>query len=270
MDGSFGNFLKYNNAVPIFFGILFLGTTGVFAASPEVRDAVYSETPVVHSVDNTYILSADLDTYPFAMRVTEVTEDADYFYVAYDFDTIELAEYVWQDVVKKNTLRISKSLLGTGELEKYVESELAQVRAHEVRRLKETQAYEKNIGMSQKVVATVYAGLVGKFLETSSESFPVYTPPPQLNPNDPLYIANPQPSLTWDENAVPPPVYTPPPVVETPPPPAPSTPPQEPPAEEPPAEEPPVEEVPAETPPQEVPSSNEGEQPPATTTEPTL
>ncbi len=188
------HFIKYNNAVPIVLGILFLSTSATLAASPVVRDSVYSAQTQVVSTDNTYIISASLDSYPFAMRITSITEDDSYYYLTYDFDTIDIVDGVWQDVMRTQELRISKELLGEGDFEAYVESELAQVRSHELAKLKETQAYEKRIGMSEKIVATAYAGLIGKFFEPTAEHVPQYIS--EIDKDNPLYIKNPIPLVT--------------------------------------------------------------------------
>ncbi len=264
-EKSIAHFIKYNNTIPIVLGILFLSTTATFAASPQAREAVYSETSEVRAVDNSYISSVNLDTYPFAIHITSVTEDDDKFYIAYDFDTIDVIDYVWQDALKKGTLQVFKSQLRGGDLKEYAEIEFAQLRNSEYQRLKQTQEYENHIGVSQKTVATAYAGLVGKFIEPSEEVLPFYQPPPELqNKNSPLALKNPKPLVTWDENNQPEPeVEREPEPEETPGggenPPAEDVCPdiegtqatveectggEEPPTEEPPAEEPPQEEAP--------------------------
>lgn len=195
---NIAHFLTYNNAVPIFFGILFLGTTATFAASPEAREAVFAEHVAVQSVDNSYIVALDVDTFPFAVHITDITEDADTIYVTYTLDTVDVVSAVWQGVTVPRVLAVSKALLGNGDLAAYVENELTQVVAHEKNRLKETQKFERAIGTSPKVVATVYAGLVGRFFEPKEERIPQYTSQP--NPNDPLFNPFPKPLVTWDEH----------------------------------------------------------------------
>lgn len=194
-----GHFIKYNNTVPIALGILFLATSGVFAATPAARDAMYAVTSTVQSIDNSYIIAVDLEDYPLTMRITSVTEDDENYYLTYDFNTIDVVDHVWQDVVRKETLTIHKALMRGASLEAYAQKELAQVRGHELARLQETQSYERKLGASQKVVATVYSGLIGKLIEPSVERVPQYESP--VDTNSPLYIRNPQPLLTWDENA---------------------------------------------------------------------
>lgn len=200
-ENSIVHFIKYNNTIPIVLGILFLSTTATMAASPAVRDSVYSSSTTTKSVDNTYLISVDLERYPFAMRVTKVTEDDEYFYLSYDFDTVDVADGVWRDVVRKQELRVSKALLGGGNFEAYVESELSQVKSLEFEKLSAAQKIAQKAGASQKIVATSYSGLVGKFIDPSEEHIPQYVS--EISTDDPLRLKNPQPLVTWDQNAEP-------------------------------------------------------------------
>lgn len=202
-EKGIAHFIKYNNTVPIVLGLIFLSTTATFAATPAAREAVYNAEQSVRSVDNSFIIAVNLDDYPFAMRITSITEDDDYYYLLYDFETIDIHEYVWQTITVQKELRISKALLGSGDFEEYVESELAQVRFWELKRLKETQAYEKRLGSSQKTVATVYSGIIGRFMSPTEEKIPQYT-----EGGDPLRLDKPQKAVTWDANNQPTPSQT--------------------------------------------------------------
>lgn len=177
---KFWNFLKYNNAIPLTLGVLFLSTGAAFAASPEARDAaaaaVLSQEHSVVSVDNTYIVNKDLSAYEPQVQIVGVTEDDTTYYVEYAFSTIDVVDYVWRDVSKSVQLRVDKSVLGArGDLGLYVTEQLKQNLWHEGERLKEVQASERR-NVSQKVIATTYGGLIGKFLDDSTETLPGYTP----------------------------------------------------------------------------------------------
>jgi hypothetical protein len=171
---GFWRFLQYHNAVPIAFSILLLGAGGVFAATnPE---AIYSATQEVLSIDNTYIVNKNLDSYTPQVRITGVTEDEEHYFVAYDFTTIDLKDYVWQDVMKKEVMKVSKPDLGPfRDLGLYVMDQLKQKIDRELAYLKEVQALEKR-SISQKMVATAYGGLIGQFLDEKTEVLPGYTP----------------------------------------------------------------------------------------------
>lgn len=181
------HFLQYHNAVPIALGIVVLGAGGVFAATnPE---AIYSAEQTVLSVDNTYLANKELSNWTPTVRITEVTEDTENYYVAYDFTTIGLEDYVWKDVTKKETMTVSKPDLGPyRDLGLYVMAQLKQVVDREIAFLKEVQEIEKR-SVSQKMVATAYSGLVGALLNDTTEVVPGYVPvvtppepPPPLTP----------------------------------------------------------------------------------------
>ena len=86
------NFLQYHNAVPIALFVIFGATGATFAASPEVREAVLSAEQIVQSVDNTYIVSADLASRDFGLVVTKIEEDEEYYYVSYTYRTIAIVD----------------------------------------------------------------------------------------------------------------------------------------------------------------------------------
>ena len=174
------HFIKYNNAFAIGFAIVFLGTSGAFAASPEVRtaaaDAIYSQESQVISIDNSYIINKDLSSFMPRVEITNVTEDEEYYYVDYLFYTIDLADGVWQDVAKEQQMKVGKESLEGRDLGIYVTKQLKEVVDGELRRLTETQEIEKSIGESVKQIATAYGGLVGKFVDPTVESLPGYQP----------------------------------------------------------------------------------------------
>src|SRR3989344_8274492 len=171
---SIKNFLAYNNALPIALGIAFLGAGGVFAATnPE---AIYSEQQQVLSIDNSFIATKDLASYTPRAQILGVTEDSDNYFVSYKFYTIDLKDYVWQEVAKDEEMKVSKPDLGPyRDLGLYVTEQLKQIVDREGMRLKETQEIEQK-NVTHKVVATAYGGLVGKFLDSTTEELPGYTP----------------------------------------------------------------------------------------------
>lgn len=172
---SLVRFIKYNNTVPIVLGVLFLSFGGALAASPDVRDAVYSETTAVQSIDNTYIAGKNLSSYTPTVQITGVTEDAEYYYVTYTFTTIDVVDYVWRDVVKSETMRVAKAALGNRDLGLYVTEQLKQVIDRNISYLREVQEIERR-QVTQKTVATQYSGLIGTLLSDSTDILPGYTP----------------------------------------------------------------------------------------------
>lgn len=181
MQGSaFLKFLTYNNAVPIAISLTLLGAGGAFAATDP--QAIYSANQQVVSIDNTYLVNKDLSNYQPKIEVTGVTEDPDNYYVAYDLYTIDLQNYVWQDVVRPDTMQVSKADLGPyRDLGVYVTQKMKDIVSREYDRLIATQT-DARTHVSQKVVATQYGGLVGKFLDPTTDVLPGYTPVVQPPP----------------------------------------------------------------------------------------
>jgi hypothetical protein len=188
----FLHFLSYNNAVPIALGVLFLGAGGVFAATnPE---AIYSTKESVISVDNSYIASKDLSGYTPTAQIIEVAEDNEFYFIKYNFGTIALEDYIWRDVVKSESMKVSKAALGPyRDLGLYVMEQLQQKIEREVTYLKEVQSFEKN-SVSYKQVATAYSGLIGAIFNDTSEILPGYipvvTPPTPPPPSRPTSVVN--------------------------------------------------------------------------------
>ena len=170
----FLHFIQYHNAIPLAVTIVVMGASATFAATDP--QAIYSASQQTVAIDNTYIVGKDLSTYSPQVQITGVTEDSDNYYVAYNFSTIDLVNSVWKDTVKPETMTVSKADLGPyRDLGVYVTQQLKQNVDRELARLKDTQEIERK-NVSQKVVATTYGGLVGKFLNSSTETLPGYTP----------------------------------------------------------------------------------------------
>lgn len=183
-DMSVLHFLSYHNAVPVAVSVVLMGAGATFAATnPET---IYSEAQQVLSIDNTYLVNKDLSSYSPRTQIVAVTEDPDTYYVEYSLYTIDLVDSVWRDVSKTQVLKVSKAALGPyRDLGVYVTGQLKENIEQEIRRLADTQEIEKK-NVSQKVVATAYGGLIGKMLDTTTETLPGYTPvvvaPPEPEP----------------------------------------------------------------------------------------
>ncbi|MBT9171430.1 MAG: hypothetical protein DDT18_01806 [Actinobacteria bacterium] len=173
---SLTGFIKYHNAFAIGVSLIFVFTVGAFAASPDFRENFISSQETVRSVDNSYVLTADLDNFSFGLKITGITEDPKNYYITYTYKTIAIQDYVWQEVEKENTLTVSKPVLGDRDLGLYVAEELGEVIDYELSYLKEVQQIEKEKGLTQKIVATQYAGLIGRFLNPKEKVFEGYQP----------------------------------------------------------------------------------------------
>lgn len=203
------NFIKYHNAFAIGFMIVFVGFSLSLAASPELREnfqeALISSQEVIQSIDNSYVLAANLDDFDFGLQIKEITEDEKNYYITYGFKTIAIQDYVWQELEKEKILTVSQEALANRDLGLYVAEELGEVIDYERAYLKEVQKSEKEKGLTQKIVTIQYAGLIGRFLNPEEKVFsgyePVVLPPeiviqsepqPQPEPPQPNLQAEPQ------------------------------------------------------------------------------
>src|SRR3989344_4729696 len=170
------SFLQYHNAVPIALFVIFGATGATFAASPEVREAVLSAEEIVQSVDNTYIVSADLASRDFGLVVTKIEEDEEYYYVSYTYRTIAIVDYVWQESDIKRQMKVSKKELLGKDLGLFIAKQVGEEMRAEMAFLGEVQAKEREKGAVTRVVTTMYSGLIGKMLDPKEEVFAGYAP----------------------------------------------------------------------------------------------
>ena len=207
------NFIHYDNAFTLIVMFIFIGASATFAAT---SDTVISQTKVVRSVDNTYILNTDFTAYNVGLKINSVKEDTDWYYVDYAYNVAEIVDYVWKQTPKDFSMKVAKKELGNRDLGLYVAEQLGQVADQQLSYLKNIQTEEKKKGITTKVVAVEYSGLVGQFLETKEDKFESYVPvkPPIVvaendtqtivsnlvnNSNDTLGVTLGAPALTREE-----------------------------------------------------------------------
>lgn len=172
------HFIKYHNAFSIGVMVIFAGFSLTLAASPEAREFFVSKQEVVYSSDNSYLLSADLGNWDFNLKILDVKEDDEHYYITHTFDTIAVYDYVWKPQTEQKTLRVFKAVLKerNEDLGLYAANQLSQTVNYELSYLKEAQKLQQREGLSKKVVATEYAGLIGKRLNPKEKEFPGYVP----------------------------------------------------------------------------------------------
>lgn len=171
---KFIHFIKYHNAFAIGASLIFTLMAGTFAASPDLRNSLISSQDIVSSVDNSGVVAADFTNFDFALQIKEITEDENNYYVVYIYRTMAIQDYIWQEVKKEDEMTVSKSVLGDSDLGLYVAEELGEVLDYQLSYLKEVQQLQKKSGLTQKVVATQYTGLIGRLLSTKEKVFPEY------------------------------------------------------------------------------------------------
>jgi len=188
------NFIKYNNAFTILLVLFFLGFGISFAAEPAVRDSILSSQETVISVDNSYLLSTDLNSYNFDLKISSITEDEKNYYATYSYQTIQIIDSVWQNKQIEKTLTVSKEVLEGKDLGLYLAKQLGENITFELSYLQKVQQQEKEKGESQKIITTEYSGLIGKLLDTKQEVIEGYNPViPEIVPEVPVTVEeNPQ------------------------------------------------------------------------------
>jgi len=142
------NFIKYNNAFTIGIMVIFMGTGISFAASDTLRDSVYSSSEIITSIDNRVMISADLDNFNFNLRISSVKEDDKSYYVTYTYQTLAIANSIWQEVSQDKTLTVSKESLGNKDLGLYVAKELGDNINYELSYLRKVQDLQTGLGIS--------------------------------------------------------------------------------------------------------------------------
>jgi len=185
------NFIKYNNGFMIILGIVFLGAGSSFA-SEKVRDAVIGQTiEEVKGMDNSALLSTDLNSLKQEMSIGDVSEDEDNYLISYTFSTFDIKDNIWQNQTKTQTLKVPKEALNGGkDLGLYVQSELAQVMDTQLAYLKDAQEREQKKGQTKIIKTTKYTGLKGLVLNSETKELEGYTPVMEKEERvEPAYVA---------------------------------------------------------------------------------
>jgi hypothetical protein len=184
------NFIKYNNAFTIILGVCFLSFGVTFASSTTVRDAVYSSSETVTSVDNGLIISTNLDNFDFMLKINSITEDGKNYYAVYSYQTLMIEDGAWKVKNVEKTLTVNKEALDGKDLGLYASKELGDNINYELSYLKKVQKLEREKGESQKVVTIEYSGLIGKLLDPKEQIIEGYNPviPEEVTPEVPTPV----------------------------------------------------------------------------------
>ena len=169
------NFIKYHNAFSIAVAMVIVGSAA-FAASPDLQQAVVASHESINSVDNRALLALDINNLDPQLQITAITEDSDTYYIQYHYQTYDIEDFIWQPVVKEDTLKVAKAALRGQDLGVYVAEQLGQVIDYQHSYLAEVQKRERQNGETKKVATVTYSGLIGKFLNPEEKTFPGYEP----------------------------------------------------------------------------------------------
>lgn len=162
------NFFKYHNAVPLLSAVVVLGAGVTLAASPELRQSVFSpgspEAPKIlppEKTDTTNLLAINPGKYDFGLRIDAINEDPETYFVSYSYKTLEVVDGAWREVRKSEKLTIPKKLLGKRDLKEYLSDQIGQVVDRQIAYLTEVQSSVSGKAAS-KSAAKEYASLIGK------------------------------------------------------------------------------------------------------------
>ncbi|MCD6115192.1 hypothetical protein J7J74_02840 [bacterium] len=159
------HFLQYHNlTLVILMFIIGFGTASL--ASDNVRSAIFDKEVREVGVDNTMLLTADIDNFDFQPQITDIEEDENYYYVDYQYKTLGVKDNVWQEVIQEKELKVPKKVLAQSnkDLPSYITEEIGEVIMHEYQLLKDSQKIAREQGLTKKQKVIAYRGLIGKIL----------------------------------------------------------------------------------------------------------
>ena len=167
------NFIKYHNAFVIIITLVFAASFSALATSEDLRDKALGKKIITKSgIDNSMLLAADLENFDLEMKILDVGEDEDNYYLVYQFQTLGIQENVWQIILRQKELEISKKALAGQDLGLYAAEELGEVIDYELAYLKEVQENENKKGDDRIVQETKYEGLLGLIISTKTKELP--------------------------------------------------------------------------------------------------
>ena len=174
-------FIKYNTLAAVIIAIAFVAVASAMA-DEETRNKVIGEEIVEKSgVDNTALLAADLDNFDMEMKITGAMEDPPEiedgnYYIDYQYKTLAIKDNVWQEVLVKKQMVVSKKSLAGRDLGLYVKEELGEIIDYQLAYLKKVQDSEAEKGRTVVLETTEYTGLIGMVLDTKTKELPGYEP----------------------------------------------------------------------------------------------
>jgi len=169
-------FIKSNNAFVIILGLIFASAAGALA-NEKSREAIVGKTVITRTgMDNTQIISADLENFDIGLKIKSVKEDDKFYYVNFDYNAIDAKDGVWQTVKKEKNINVSKIRLGDMDLGLYLAEELKQLTEREMAYMKEVQSIEKSKGAQKQVESIEYTGLKGLVFNDETKEIAGYNP----------------------------------------------------------------------------------------------
>jgi len=165
------NFIKYNNATVIIFAVIFIFGAGVFAAEP---DAIGQKQTRVEGVDNSLLLTVDLENHDMDFKIEKIESDEKYFFVTFTYLDISVVNNAWQYAAREKTIKVSRDL--EGDLGVWLAEEFKDIRSARIRNLSAEKEKALAEGLKKREEVTKYSGLIGKTLNLAGAVFPGYSP----------------------------------------------------------------------------------------------
>jgi len=165
------HFIKYNNAMIIILAVILILGGGAFAAGPE---NIGQKQTSVEGIDNTLLLSVDLDTFNMDFKIENIEQDEKYYYVTYSYLDIVVLDNAWQYQLSQKTQKVSKK--NKQDIGEYMAKFLAKYQEARVRELKQEKSFAETQGEQKRVEVTEYSGLIGRTLDLAATIFPGYEP----------------------------------------------------------------------------------------------
>jgi len=196
-------FIKYNTLAAVIIAIAFVAVASAMA-DEETRNKVIGEEIVEKSgVDNTALLAADLDNFDMEMKITGAMEDPPEiedgnYYIDYQYKTLAIKDNVWQEVLVKKQMVVSKRSLAGRDLGLYVKEELGEIIDYQLAYLKKVQDSEAEKGRTVVLETTEYTGLIGMVLDTKTKELPGYEP--VVKPAEPEVVEESEEGWEDEEN----------------------------------------------------------------------
>jgi len=167
-------FIKYNNLTVLLVLAIFLLGSGVFAATPTGQEVIGQQEQKIEGLDNTLLLTADLDNFNMDFKIEKIEEDAKYYYVTYTYLDLVKDNSAWQYLLQEKVKKISKKL--REDLGVYLTEQFKQEYEARIKDLREAKASAEEIGAKTRIEVTEYTGLIGQVLNLAGEAIPGYDP----------------------------------------------------------------------------------------------
>jgi len=168
------HFIKYNNLTVLLVLAIFLATGGVFAQTPVGQEIIGQEEKRFEGIDNTLLLTADLDNFNMDFKIEKIEEDEKYFYVTYTYLGLIQEDNAWQYLIQEKIKKISKKL--RLDLGVYLAEQFKQEYEAHLKDLRLAKDGAEKIGTATRTEVVAYTGLIGRILDFASGVIPGYEP----------------------------------------------------------------------------------------------